>query len=79
MTSRSVTADQVAGWLSPVVIAGGRIVAVWFLEERAKAFTIDVQPFATLDKSVRRGLAREGEALGKFLGAHCDVEYKSAI
>ena len=67
------------GWLSPVVVSGGRIIAVWFLEERVKAFTIDVQPFATLDKSVRRGLAGEAEALGKFLGAHCDVEYKSAI
>ncbi len=67
------------GWLSPVVIASGRIVAVWFLEERLKAFTIDVQPFAPLDKSVRLGLQREAEALGKFLGARCDVEFKSAI
>ncbi len=67
------------GWLSPVVIASGRIVAVWFLEERVKAFTIDVQPFATLDKSVRRGLQQEAEALGKFLGARCDVEVNSAI
>ena len=28
------------GWLSPVVLVGGRIVAVWFLEQRAKTFTV---------------------------------------
>ena len=65
------------GWLSPVVVASGRIVAVWFLEERAKAFTVDVQPFGALDAKVRRGIADEAEALGEFLGARCDVQYKA--
>ena len=63
------------GWLSPVVIIGGRIVAVWFLEERAKSFAVDVQPFATLDAKARRGIAAEAVALGAFLGARCDVTY----
>ena len=63
------------GWLSPVVIVGGRIVAVWFLEERAKAFTVDVQPFGALDSRVRRGIAAEAEALGRFLDARCDVQF----
>jgi len=65
------------GWLSPVVLAGGRIVAVWFLEERAKAFTVDVRPFGALDAKVRRGIAAEAEALGTFLGARCDVQFTS--
>jgi hypothetical protein len=65
------------GWLSPVVIVNGRIVAVWFLEERARAFTVDVQPFGTLDAKVRHGLSAEAEALGVFLGARCDVQYKA--
>jgi hypothetical protein len=63
------------GWLSPVVIVNGRIVAVWFLEERAKAFTVDVQPFAPLDARIRRGIAAEAEALGTFLGSRGDVQY----
>jgi len=63
------------GWLSPVVISGGRIVAVWFLEERAKSFVVDVQPFGTLDAKTRRGIAYEATALGKFLGARCEVAY----
>jgi hypothetical protein len=63
------------GWLSPVVVLGGRIVAVWFLEERAKSFTVDVQPFATLDAKTRRGIAAEAEALSTFLGERCDVQF----
>lgn len=66
------------GWLSPVVLVNGRIVAVWFLEERAKAFTVDVQPFGTLDTKVRRGIAAEADALGIFLGARCDVQYSTS-
>jgi hypothetical protein len=65
------------GWLSPVVIVGGRIVAVWFLEERAKTFTVDVQPFRPLNARVRRAVAGEASALGAFLGARCDVTYTS--
>ena len=66
------------GWLSPVVIVGGRIVSVWFLEERARSFTVDVQAFETLDAKIRRGIATEAEALGHFLGARCDVTYTSS-
>ena len=64
------------GWLSPVVIVGGRIVAVWFLEERAKAFTVDVQAFEMLDAKTRRGIAEEAKALERFLGSRCDVQYR---
>jgi hypothetical protein len=63
------------GWLSPVVIVNGRIVAVWFLEERAKSFVVDVQAFETLDAKVRRGIAQEAEALGSFLGERCEAQF----
>ena len=63
------------GWLSPVVIVGGRIVAVWFLVQRAKTFTVDVRPFAGLDKRVRDGIHAEAEALAQFVGARCDVVF----
>jgi hypothetical protein len=63
------------GWLSPVVVVSGRIVAIWFLEERAKAFTMDVRPFGSLDAKIRRGIAQEAEALGAFLGARCEAQF----
>ena len=63
------------GWLSPVVIVGGRIVAVWFLEQRAKTFAVDVRPFARLDTRVRDGIHAEADALAQFVGARCDVVF----
>jgi hypothetical protein len=63
------------GWLSPVVLVNGRIVAVWFLEEHAKSFVVDVQPFSPLDARVRRGIAQEAEALSTFLGERCGVTF----
>jgi hypothetical protein len=66
------------GWLSPVVLVGGRIVAVWFLEQRVKAFTVDIRPFAPLSARVRDGLHREADALGQFLGARCEATIAEA-
>ena len=63
------------GWLSPVVLVAGRIVAVWFLEQRARAYTVDVRPFTVLDRRVRAGIEREADALGRFLGARCDIAF----
>ena len=65
------------GWLSPVVIVSGRIVAVWFLEQRAKTFAVDVRPFARLDKRVRDGIHEEAGALEPFVGARCDVVFNT--
>jgi hypothetical protein len=66
------------GWLSPVVIVNGRIVAVWFLEEHVKSFVVDVQPFDTLDAKTRLGIAGEAEALGSFLGERCEAQFASS-
>ena len=63
------------GWLSPVVLVAGRIVAVWSLEQRARAYTVDVRPFTALDRRVRAGIEREADALGRFLGARCDIAF----
>lgn len=65
------------GWLSPVVLVSGRIVAVWFLEQRAKTFTVDIRPFAPLGARVRDGIHREADALGRFLGARCEASIPS--
>ena len=53
------------GWLSPVVLAGGRIVAVWSLQRQ----TVTIEPFERLSKGVRRGIEEEIGALSGFLNA----------
>ena len=59
------------GWLSPVVLAGGRIVAVWFASTKSGAVDIEIQPFARLSPATRAAIIEEAEALGRFLDAPC--------
>jgi hypothetical protein len=61
------------GWLSPVVIAGGRIVAVWSLEERARSYTVNVRPFGALSRHLRDGIHQEAEALSQFVEGRCEA------
>lgn len=63
-----------AGWISPVVLVDGRVAGVWFPEMRANAVSIDVQLFTRADRAMRAGIERETAALGRFLGARCDVK-----
>jgi hypothetical protein len=63
------------GWLSPVIVVGGRIVAIWLLEQRARSYVVDVRPFAPLDARVKEGIRQEADALSRFIGAHCDVVF----
>ena len=61
------------GWLSPVVLLGGRIVGVWFLKSNSGAMTVDVQPFARLSRDVRSGIEAEAAELGRFLDRRCEA------
>jgi uncharacterized protein YcaQ len=63
------------GWISPVILAGGRIVAVWFAKARASTVEVDVQPFERLDLRVRTAIERDAAALGAFLGARAAVRF----
>ena len=56
------------GWVAPVVLAGGRAVAVWSHAPAGKRLRIRIRPFKPLPRrtsSELRGTARE---LGRFLG-----------
>ena len=61
------------GWLSPVVLHGGRIVAVWFLRSNARIQVVDVEPFEPLSRAVKAGIEEEVGALSGFLNAPCQV------
>jgi uncharacterized protein YcaQ len=65
------------GWISPVVLAGGRIVAVWFSKRHGSTTEIDVQPFKRVDRRVRDAIEREAEALAAFLGARGAVRFSA--
>jgi len=62
-------------WISPVVLRGERIIAVWFSKAAGSRISVDVQPFARLDRKTRGAVEEEFLALAGFLGRPCDVRY----
>jgi len=63
------------GWLSPVVLVGGRIAGVWSLRASARRLIAEVDLFARPSREVRRRTEAEGDAIGRFLGASCEVAF----
>jgi len=63
------------GWLSPVVLVGGRVAGVWFLRAAAKRLIADVDLFAKVSRDVRRAIQSEAAAIGSFLGTNCEVAF----
>jgi hypothetical protein len=63
------------GWISPVVLVGSAVVAVWFSKARGRAIEVDVQPFARLTREVRDAIAAEAEAMSRFLASPCHVRF----
>jgi uncharacterized protein YcaQ len=58
------------GWLSPVLLADGRIVGTWSHERRsADGLAVEIAPFGRLPAAVRGGAEVEAERLAGFLGS----------
>jgi hypothetical protein len=64
---------RTAGWISPVVLVGGRMAGVWEYEKQRGRIQVTVEPFAPLASAVRREIEAEAERLGAFLGAPAEV------
>ena len=64
-----------AGWISPVVLVDGRVVATWSAERVGDRLVARIAAFRTLDPAVRRNVAAEAAALGAFVGAEARVRY----
>jgi hypothetical protein len=61
------------GWLSPVVLSGGRIVGVWSSRDEGRTRAVTVEPFGPLSKKIREGIGEEVGALSEYLNAPCRV------
>jgi winged helix DNA-binding protein len=55
---------RTAGWLSPILLVGGRMAGVW----RHEAGAVTLSSFATLPAWARRAAGEEAERLAAFLG-----------
>ena len=57
------------GWLSPVVLADGRMVGTWTHERKPGATAVEVRCFAKPKRPLRAGIEAEAERLAGFLDA----------
>jgi Winged helix DNA-binding domain len=58
-----------AGWISPVVLIGGRVRGVWKHERAGARIDVEVEPFIKLGAAHRKAIASEADRLGKFFEA----------
>jgi uncharacterized protein YcaQ len=62
-----------AGWLSPVVLVGGRVAGIWSQARRGRRLRVTVESFEEMPSAVREQIAAEAADLGRFLGATGEV------
>ena len=56
------------GWLHPVVLVDGHVVATWSATRTPKKLNLAIAPFSRLTPAVRRAAATEAEEVAAFLG-----------
>ena len=67
--------SRTAGWISPVVLVGGRAAAVWDSKRRGDRLTITVDVFGRPAKRVKRSIEGAAERVASAQGATATVEY----
>lgn len=63
------------GWLHPVVINDGSLVATWRMERSSKTLSIEINPFDRLPPAVRRGVATEAADIATYLGSSANLVF----
>jgi hypothetical protein len=66
---------RTAGWLSPIVVARGRMAGVWRHERKGRRVLVTVEPFARLRANVKRGVTEEAGQLAAFLGGDLELTF----
>jgi hypothetical protein len=63
------------GWLSPVLLAGGRMLGTWRQEPKGRRLQVTVEPFAKVPATVRRQTGQEAERLAAWTGASLELAW----
>jgi len=67
------------GWLSPVLLVGGRMDGTWRQEARGRRLLVTVEPFTGPPTArVRRAAAAEAERLAAFAGGELELRWADA-
>ena len=63
------------GWLSPVLLVGGRMDGTWRQEAKGRRLQVRIEPFTKLPAWARRGAEEEAERLARWNGAELELEW----
>ena len=61
--------SRTSGWISPVLVDGGRIVGTWTQETRGGRLQVAITPFGRLRAGVRRATETEARRWADYAGA----------
>jgi hypothetical protein len=61
------------GWLHPVVLVDGQVVATWSTKQSSRMLRIDLAVFSTLTPEQKHGVEAEAEEIAAFLGVPVEV------
>ena len=63
------------GWLSPVLLVGGRMDGVWRQEAKRGRLRVTIEPFTRLPGWARRGAEGEAERLAAWTGGQLELDW----
>jgi hypothetical protein len=66
------------GWISPVLLVGGRMDGIWSHTKTAKGTGVAVSPFGRLTKKVRLAAESEADRLAAYFGKPVDFRIEKA-
>jgi hypothetical protein len=69
------TIQRGGGWLRPVVLVDGGAVGTWSSERTTDGLRVDVRPFGSLDRSLRRRIDEDAGDIGRFLQTETRTSY----
>ncbi len=60
--------SRISGWISPVVLVDGRVVATWSHAVTKRSLALKVEPFRKLSRSTLKQVRTRADAIAKSLG-----------
>jgi len=63
------------GWISPVVLLDGAVIAVWSYKPKGKTLQVLIEPLQKLAVAVRSAIESEAEALAAFFSLVLQIEF----
>jgi hypothetical protein len=77
--ARRPLVSRTAGWISAVLLVGGRIEGTWTHEIHRGRLTIRVAPWRRVSAAERTAVHEEASRIGAFLGADPAIEIAAPV